>query len=303
MKKNYFKKSLSLIMTVLMLMSCWVFVAPTEAEAVSGTVYGVPAINGSHYNAGTTNAYGTPVFDGNTDRWFLWQNGDDWTKIYYPSQIYLDKSESLQAAGYYFNIQWHFGDGAKYRTFLGANIWGDHSQWSGYPERYYTMNNIFSNYAVDASLPDGYNGDGGLYGKNTGSSSNYDLRIVGYNHAGQGTDQFSYNDTTHTKYVSLRSRQTTNNATLYLMGNPNSSYVGKTSEYNTSGNSFGGYGYAQKDGSTHKNGSNVYKGKGADSSYREGDWIEMQWFVTVYDKSALNDLINSATTKANDAAK
>ena len=35
MKKNYFKKSLSLIMTVLMLMSCWVFVAPTEAEAAT----------------------------------------------------------------------------------------------------------------------------------------------------------------------------------------------------------------------------------------------------------------------------
>ncbi len=34
MKKNYFKKSLSLVLTVLMLMSCWVFVAPTETEAV-----------------------------------------------------------------------------------------------------------------------------------------------------------------------------------------------------------------------------------------------------------------------------
>ena len=304
MKNNLFKKSIAIVMTVMMLMTCWVFV-PGEhnhAEAVSGTVYGVPAINGAHYS-GTTNAYGTPVFDGNTDRWFLWQNGDDWTKIYYPSQIYLDKSESLQAAGYYFNVQWHFGDGAKYRTFLGANIWGDHSQWSGYPERYYTMNNIFSNYAVDASLPDGYDGDGGLYGKNTGSSANYDLRIVGYNHSGQGTDQFSYNDTTHTKYISLRSRKTTNNATIYLMGNPNASYVGKTTEYNTSGNSFGGYGYAQKDGSTHKNGSNVYAGKGDDSSYREGDWIEMQWFVTVYDKSALNTLINTAITMRDNAAK
>ncbi|MBQ7294801.1 MAG: InlB B-repeat-containing protein [Clostridia bacterium] len=33
MKKHYFKKSISLIMTVLMIMSCWVFVAPQKAEA------------------------------------------------------------------------------------------------------------------------------------------------------------------------------------------------------------------------------------------------------------------------------
>ena len=33
MKKNYFKKSLSLVLTALMLMSCWVFIAPTEVDA------------------------------------------------------------------------------------------------------------------------------------------------------------------------------------------------------------------------------------------------------------------------------
>lgn len=39
MKKNYFKKSLSLIMTVVMLMTCWVFVAPTEADAATTVSY------------------------------------------------------------------------------------------------------------------------------------------------------------------------------------------------------------------------------------------------------------------------
>ena len=38
MKKNYFKESLSLIMTVLMIMSCWVFVAPVETEAANVTI-------------------------------------------------------------------------------------------------------------------------------------------------------------------------------------------------------------------------------------------------------------------------
>ena len=36
MKKNYFKKSMALLMTVMMLMTCWVFVAPEKAEAAAG---------------------------------------------------------------------------------------------------------------------------------------------------------------------------------------------------------------------------------------------------------------------------
>ena len=67
MKNKTFKKSISLMLTVLMVLSCWVWVAPTEADALLGTYYGKPEINGGHYNSGTTAAYGTPVFDGNTD--------------------------------------------------------------------------------------------------------------------------------------------------------------------------------------------------------------------------------------------
>lgn len=39
MKKTYFKKTISLIMTIVMLMSCWVFVAPQKAEAANGGYY------------------------------------------------------------------------------------------------------------------------------------------------------------------------------------------------------------------------------------------------------------------------
>mgnify|MGYP003305301600 CR=1 FL=1 len=39
MKKVYFKKTLSLFMAVMMLLSCWVFVAPTEAEAAVEVSY------------------------------------------------------------------------------------------------------------------------------------------------------------------------------------------------------------------------------------------------------------------------
>ena len=37
MKKNLFKKSMSVLLSVLMLMSCWVWVAPTEAEAAAAS--------------------------------------------------------------------------------------------------------------------------------------------------------------------------------------------------------------------------------------------------------------------------
>ena len=44
MKKVYFKKSLSLFMAVMMLLSCWVFVAPTEAEAAVDVSYQITSV-------------------------------------------------------------------------------------------------------------------------------------------------------------------------------------------------------------------------------------------------------------------
>ena len=157
MKNKTFKKSISLIMTVLMIMSCWVFFPGMipEAEAVASNVRGVPAIRGSHY-AGTTAAYGTPVFDGSLDRWFKFHNkGSDYVKISYPSNIYLDKSETLQSAGYFFNVDWVFGSSSDYRILIGANALGDNSAYSGYPDKYYTMTNCFTGYGFDSSVPSG----------------------------------------------------------------------------------------------------------------------------------------------------
>ncbi len=301
MKKTHFKKSLSLIMAVLMVMSCWVFVAPTEAEAASVT--GIPVGNGSAYTSGGVGAYNTPIFDGNLDRWFKWQNGDDYTTVYYPSNIYLDVAETLQRAGYFWNVNWHFGATTDYRILLGANVWGDHSQWSGYPDRYYAFTNAFTNYGVDASNPANY--PSGLYGT-TNSSTDYDTRIVGYSYASQGSDQFTVNGTSHTKYVLWRSNASSdpNYATLYLKGTPKST---GTYDYNTSGSSFGSYGLAQKyssgSWSTHSNGTAQFQSKGSSSSYTEGSWIEMQCTITIYDKSALNSKISEATTYANNSGK
>ena len=47
MKNKTFKKSISLIMTVLMVLSCWVWVAPMEAEAADATAeYNKSLLNG-----------------------------------------------------------------------------------------------------------------------------------------------------------------------------------------------------------------------------------------------------------------
>ena len=288
--KKTLKKALSMLLTLVIAFSCFALVGNIEAKALPATDY--------TYARG--DKYGTPAWSGTGDRWFKWSNGgSDYVKIYYPSHIYLDVSETLQSAGYHFDVEWHFGDSAKYRILLGAPMWGDNSAYSGYPSRYYTMTNIFSDYKVDASLPP--NATGGPYGATyTGSATDYDLRIVGYGHPNQGTDGFTVEGVRHEKYILWRSNTNIGNpawTSIYLMGTPNSSYKGTTSEYNTSGESFASYGLAQyynNGWGTDTNGTNIFLGKGDESSYMEGQWIEMAWNVTVYDKSALNSEIVKA---------
>jgi uncharacterized repeat protein (TIGR02543 family) len=76
MKKNYFKKSLSLIMTVLMIMSCWVFVAPTEVEAAAleaaSSLYNKSLLNGIN-----TNVDYSVNTEGNYYKFKIYGTGDD----------------------------------------------------------------------------------------------------------------------------------------------------------------------------------------------------------------------------------
>ncbi|MBQ9946317.1 MAG: FIVAR domain-containing protein, partial [Clostridia bacterium] len=289
MKKNL-KKVLSVILTLMMVFSCFSGIGHIEAKAL-------PATDSTY---ATGDKYGTVKWSGTGDRWFCWSTGSDYVKVYYPSHIYLDISETLQSAGYHFDVEWHFGDSSKYRILLGAPVWGDHSAFSGMPTKYYTMTNIFSDYAVDASLPKG--APAGWYNDGTGSATDYDLRIVGYNYSDQGTDGFTQNGARHEKYVLWRTNTSYYNpasGSIYLKGTPSSSYVGKTTEYNTSGGSIGSYGLAQQYESGSKwstaSSASMFNTKGSDSSYMEGQWIEMQWYVTVYDKSTLNSEILKAS--------
>ena len=112
MKKNYFKKSLSLIMTVLMIMSCWVFVAPTEAEAAAleaaSLLYNKSLLNGIN-----TNVDYSVNTEGNYYKFKIYGNGDDGNdntldrrKTYYKNLLSHDGDSSLvgdKNRGSYFN--------------------------------------------------------------------------------------------------------------------------------------------------------------------------------------------------------
>ncbi len=131
---KFLKKSLSVILTFMMILSCFSMLSPLEARAL-------PATDSTY---ATGDRYGTPAWSGTGDRWFQWTYSSDYVRVYYPSHIYLDITETLQSAGYHFDVEWHFGDSAQYRILLGAPVWGDNSAFSGHPTRYYTMTNIFS---------------------------------------------------------------------------------------------------------------------------------------------------------------
>ena len=105
--KNNFKKTISLVMTVLMLMTCWVFVAPEKAEAAGA--YGMPAANNGS-NRGTITFYP--------------KDAGDYLTVNYPSKIYLDKTETLQSAGYQIYLTGHFGNSTNHNTWISCNIWG-----------------------------------------------------------------------------------------------------------------------------------------------------------------------------------
>lgn len=86
MKNKIFKKSLSVLMAVLMLLSCWVFIPGEhhiEAEAV--LAYGMSAASGFTTSTLTISNSGT-------------------TTIVYPNNMYIDKSENLIDAKYYLTI-------------------------------------------------------------------------------------------------------------------------------------------------------------------------------------------------------
>ena len=172
MKKNSFKKAMSLFLAVLMVMSCWVWVAPQEAEAA--------ATLGTYRKA---DKYGTPYWDGSDVYKSTWNSGSSFTTFTWPKHIYLDVSETLESAGYYYTVNWRYGNNTDYRIVNNGFIfggWGLES--TGYPANYYTMTNMFNNYDLDASLPTP-DTDGGTTQVYTSSNTSGDLVRVSPNNS------------------------------------------------------------------------------------------------------------------------
>ncbi len=274
--KNNLKKTISLVLTALMLMTCWVFVAPTEADA--------------HATINTyrqADKYGTPYWNGNDVYYSTWNSGTSFTTFTWPKHIYLDKSESLQSAGYYYTVKWRYGNNTDYRIVNNGFIfggWGLDS--TSLPENYYTMTRMFNNYNLDASLPspdvdggttqvyDSGNTSGDLYVGVSGLNWSGAKAIIWRNPDQVGADRSAY---------------------VFMTGTPKGTGTGR---YTTSGakpTDFGGWQYWSNGW---KNASDKYTTSNTSSNWTtdcyEGEWKEIAFDITIYDKSALSNSINYA---------
>ena len=276
MKNKYFKKSISLIMTVLMVLSCWVFVAPTEADALA---------NVNTYRK--ADKYGTPYWDGSDVYYSKWNSGTSYTTIKWAKHIYLDISETLQSAGYYYTVDWSYGSGTNYRIINNGFIfggWGLES--TSWPANYYTMTNMFNNYNLDGSLS-----NGGFEQTSNNTDGDLFVGVSGLNWSGA-------------KAVIFRSRASTNSEKVFMLGTPKATGTGR---YSTSGSKPGNFGGWQEwkkknifSSESWVSASDTYTTSNDSSNWTtdcyEGTWKEVAFDITIYDKSALNSVIDNANT-------
>ncbi len=272
MKNKTFKKSLSVIMAVLMLLSCWVFFPGMFPEVEAAATL-------SSYRK--ADKYGTPCWDGTNTYYSTWNSGSSYTKFTWPKHIYLDKSETLESAGYYYTVKWRYGNNTDYRIVNNGYIfggWGLDNQ--GHPENYYTMTKMFKNYDMDASLPtpdtdggttqvyDSSNTSGDLYVGVSGLNWSGAKAIIWRNPDQVGADRSAY---------------------VFMKGTPND--VG-TGTYSTSGakpSDFGGWQYWSNGW---KNASDKYTTSNDSGNWSTdcviNGWKEVAFDITIYDKADLS---------------
>ncbi len=145
MKNNLFKKSMSVFLTALMLLSCWVFVPEVHEhlEAEAALAYGAPAATEADSKTGYVK--------------FHPKDDVDYVNMYYPSDIYIDVSEDLTSAGYKVYLDGHYGDGDNYRTLVYSTAWGGSYDRDNGVLKDKTMLNVFNNYTYSASGTNVYN--------------------------------------------------------------------------------------------------------------------------------------------------
>ncbi len=283
MKKNYFKKSLSLVLTALMLMSCWVFVAPIEADA---------SATDATYRA-NTDKYGTPYWSPNSNntRWMLWGNSRSANDAHFymevPKTIYLDVSETLQSAGYKISVEWSYGGNTDYRIAIGPAVWGYGAGSAvNNGSQMLTMTDLFSDYDSDVSLHAGAVNEYGVNGFNNANTA--DLRQDDSFDGNRGVITLKNTGSTSNKY---------NN--IYLKGNPKSVGSGTYSTTEISPDFI----LTQKWGSSwgrNNDAINMEDNKPNQVSEQHtaangGKWNEVWWDIVIYDKAPLKTATDNAT--------
>ena len=326
MKSQYFRRMLSLLLTVLMTVG--VFALP-----VSASVPDLPTRddldwftknNAAAYGAADAlhSIYGMPVYDieAQTDRntglaqHFEWYKGSgsyrDYLQVYYPDHIYLDKNETLEAARYTLLVLAHYGDDEGYRAQVNGRFWGevmDPVSGGAINGADTTMYSVFDNFGHLATMTDGTsllrNGSThDLTGANTRQ----------YHHAEFAVDNEGYiaefwngsrNQATETAVLGSGETTVTNKAYkehIFLTGTPK---VLGTYAYEDIREG-GAYGALLNTGSSSLTSTfkNTYvsakpvsqSGINMWSSLVDQDELGIRILVTVYDKEALNTEIGVA---------
>lgn len=273
--RHTFLKVWSILLCFALCFTSYVLFVPLRADAV---------VTDNGASMQSADKYGTPVWSGSYNRSGEWySHSGKWIRIEYPSAIYLDKSETLQSAGYKMKVTWNYGSSGNvnYRIILTGAVWGENNTITGAPEAFYTMTNYFSGYQVDASHWVSDSGKvGTLVPGESGSSTNYDVGVYR-----DSFEEYRGNETIiwrsgdaydHTAYIYLKGTPTQTGTATYTTSAVNPTFGG----YQTySGGSWGGDGNL-----TSK----------PDSSEQYQGWDEIFWTVTIYDKSSLNSEITHA---------
>ena len=262
--KTKLKKSLSALLAFMMVFSFIAYIGPIEADA--------RATLDTYRHA---DKYGTPVWDGNDTYYSKWNSGSSYTTFTWPKHIYLDISETLESAGYYYTVEWDYGNGTDYRIVNNGFIFGGWRMQnpSNWPENYNTMNRMFSNYDLDASTHGTQDGIDG------GSSTDFDLKV--------GNDNWDA-----AQVIIWRNPNGDNSAQhqyVFMKGTPNTTGYGLYSTSGAKPTSFGGWQYWSNGW---KNASDKYTTSNTSSNWTtdcyEGTWKEVRFEITVYDKADLN---------------
>jgi len=125
--KTSMRKLLSVILSITLIFSVLPVAFLQKAEAVATLRTDMRHPNG-------VDQYGTPCWNGSDGglNYAKWTSSPDYLRVDYPRHIYLDISETLEEAGYYQTMTWHWGDSTDYRIIANGYLWGEkgNKNWS-----------------------------------------------------------------------------------------------------------------------------------------------------------------------------